>query len=71
MELFFLDEGFGMLDDELLDVVMSLLEKIYNDKLKVGIISYVESIKNRILVKFLIMLVECGIGGSRVKIERS
>lgn len=71
LELFFLDEGFGTLDDELLDVVMSSLEKIHNDKLKVGIISHVESIKNRIPVKLLITPAECGIGGSRVKIERS
>ena len=34
LELFFLDEGFGTLDDELLEVVMSSLERIHNEKLE-------------------------------------
>ncbi|WP_370778088.1 AAA family ATPase [Clostridium sp.] len=71
LELFFLDEGFGTLDDNLLEVVMSSLERIHNDKLKVGIISHVESIKNRVPVKLLITPAEAGLGGSKVKIERS
>lgn len=71
LELFFLDEGFGTLDDELLEVVMNSLEQIHNDKLKVGIISHVESIKNRVPVKLIISPAESGIGGSKVKIERS
>lgn len=71
LELFFLDEGFGTLDDNLLEVVMSSLERIHNDKLRVGIISHVESIKNRVPVKLLITPAEAGMGGSKVKIERS
>lgn len=71
LELFFLDEGFGTLDDNLLEVVMNSLERIHNDKLKVGIISHVESIKNRVPVKLLISPAEAGMGGSKVKIERS
>jgi len=71
LELFFLDEGFGTLDDELLEVVLSSLERIHNDKLKVGIISHVEAIKNRVPVKLMITPAECGMGGSKVKIERS
>lgn len=71
LELFFLDEGFGTLDDNLLDIVMSSLERIHNDKLKVGIISHVESIKNRVPVKLIITPAESGVCGSKVKIERS
>ena len=71
LELFFLDEGFGTLDDELLEVVMSSLERIHNDKLKVGIISHVEALKNRVPVKLMITPAECGMGGSKVKIERN
>lgn len=71
LELFFLDEGFGTLDDNLLEVVMSSLERIHNDKLKVGIISHVESIKNRVPVKLLVTPAQAGMGGSKVKIERS
>jgi exonuclease SbcC len=71
LELFFLDEGFGTLDDELLEVVMSSLERIHNEKLKVGIISHVETIKNRVPVKLMITPAESGMGGSKVKIERN
>lgn len=71
LELFFLDEGFGTLDEDLLEVVMSSLERIHNEKLKVGIISHVESIKNRVPVKLMITPAECGMGGSKVRIERN
>lgn len=71
LELFFLDEGFGTLDDELLEVVISSLERIHNEKLKVGIISHVEALKNRVPVKLMITPAECGMGGSKVKIERN
>lgn len=68
LELFFLDEGFGTLDDNLLDVVMSSLERIHNDKLKIGIISHVESIKNRVPMQLVITPAEAGRGGSKVEI---
>lgn len=71
LELFFLDEGFGTLDDNLLDVVMGAIEKIHNDKLKVGLISHVDSIKNRVPVKLVLTPAEAGKGGSKVKIERN
>ncbi|WP_313343916.1 AAA family ATPase [Sedimentibacter sp.] len=69
LELFFLDEGFGTLDDNLLEVVMDSLEKIHNDKLSVGIISHVESIKDRVPLKLIVTPAEAGMGGSKVKIE--
>ena len=69
LELFFLDEGFGTLDDNLLEIVMNSLERIHNNKLSVGIISHVESIKNRVPVKLLITPAKAGMGGSKVKIE--
>lgn len=71
LELFFLDEGFGTLDDNLLEVVMDSLERIHNDKLSIGIISHVESIKNRVPVKLIVTAAESGMGGSKVRIERS
>ncbi|EJT5917124.1 AAA family ATPase [Clostridium perfringens] len=71
LELFFLDEGFGTLDDNLLDVVMNSLERLHHERLYVGIISHVESIKNRVPVKLILTPAEAGIGGSKVKIERS
>jgi exonuclease SbcC len=71
LELFFLDEGFGTLDDNLLEIVMSSLERVHNERLKVGIISHVESIKNRVPVKLLVTPAEAGMGGSKVRIEKS
>lgn len=69
LELFFLDEGFGTLDDNLLDVVMTSLERIHHEKLKVGIISHVESVKNRVPVKLIVTSAVTGESGSKVRIE--
>lgn len=71
LELFFLDEGFGTLDDEVLEVVMDCLERIHHEKLSIGIISHVESIKNRVPVKLMIEPAKSGLGGSKVRIEYS
>ncbi|MBQ1793718.1 MAG: nuclease SbcCD subunit C, partial [Peptostreptococcaceae bacterium] len=70
LEFFFLDEGFGSLDTELLDTVMGSLERLHNDKLSVGIITHVEELKNRVPVKLIVKPSEAGIG-SKVKIEYS
>ncbi len=48
IEFFFLDEGFGTLDDELVDTVMDSLEKLKNDNFSIGIISHVGELKNRL-----------------------
>lgn len=69
LELFFLDEGFGTLDDHLLEVVMDSLEKLHHSRLSVGIISHVESIKTRVPVKLLVSPSQKGLGGSTVKLE--
>ncbi|GAA0725502.1 AAA family ATPase [Clostridium malenominatum] len=69
LEFFFLDEGFGTLDSELLDIVMSSLERLHNDKLSVGIISHVEELKQRIPVKLIVTPSKPGEGGTKVKID--
>ncbi|WP_426711058.1 AAA family ATPase [Cetobacterium sp. SF1] len=52
LEFFFLDEGFGTLDEGLLDKVIEALENIQkNEKLKVGIITHVNELKNKIIRK--------------------
>ncbi|MDT8718583.1 AAA family ATPase [Clostridium sp. 19966] len=71
LEFFFLDEGFGTLDTDALDTVMSSLERLHSDRLCVGIISHVEEIRNRVPVKLLVEAAQYGISGSRVKIELS
>lgn len=71
LEFFFLDEGFGTLDTDLLDVVMTSLEKLHSDRLSVGIISHVEELKNRVPVKLLLSPAKQGKGGSKIKLEYS
>ncbi|KMJ93217.1 hypothetical protein CBCST_19035 [Clostridium botulinum C str. Stockholm] len=71
LEFFFLDEGFGTLDTDLLDVVMSSLERLHSDRLSVGIISHVEELKNRVPVKLIVDAASPGEGGSKVKLEYS
>ncbi len=62
LEFFFLDEGFGSLDVELLDTVMESLEKLHSSNLSIGIISHVEELKNRVPVKLVVTAGEIGIG---------
>lgn len=71
LEFFFLDEGFGTLDEETLDVVMTALERLHHEKLSIGLISHVDSIKNRVPVQLNVSPARAGISGSRVKVELS
>lgn len=54
MDFFFLDEGFGTLDGELCDAVVSALYKLESQNLKIGLITHVkeleEAIKNKVYV---------------------
>jgi exonuclease SbcC len=45
---FFLDEGFGSLDEEKLDKVMSALEKLHDKNRMVGVISHVRELRERL-----------------------
>lgn len=62
IEFFFLDEGFGTLDDELVDVVMNSLEKLKSDHFSIGVISHVGELKNRLENKIIVKKAneECG-----------
>ena len=44
----FLDEGFGTLDDEVLDIALSVLSSLKDTGKMIGIISHVQSLKERI-----------------------
>lgn len=70
MELFFLDEGFGTLDENYLEIVMEALEKIRDRKRSVGVISHVEEIKARIPVRLIVEPSKAGEGGSKIHIEK-
>ena len=54
IEFFFLDEGFGTLDGDLIDTVLSALEKLKNENFSIGLISHVEELKHRISSKILV-----------------
>ena len=68
LEFFFLDEGFGTLDSSLLDRVITSLETLKNqEKLKVGIITHVEDIKERVPRKLEVYAAVPGESGTVVK----
>ncbi len=69
LEFFFLDEGFGTLDKEMLDRVVSSLETLQSDeKLKVGIITHVEELKERVPRKLEVLEPISGVRGSLVRL---
>ncbi|MDO5146521.1 MAG: SMC family ATPase [Eubacteriales bacterium] len=69
LELFFLDEGFGSLDEELLDVVMNCLEHLQNGSRSIGIISHVEAIQSRVPVKLMVTPSDIEQNGSSIRME--
>ncbi|SDC71997.1 exonuclease SbcC [Paenibacillus sp. UNCCL117] len=69
LEFFFLDEGFGTLDPELLDAVVTALEKLHMDKLSVGVISHVPELRARLPRRLVVLPAEPGGRGSRVVLE--
>ncbi len=69
INMLFIDEGFGTLDNESLDMVMNTLENLHSLGRKVGIISHVDTLKERIPAK--IQLVREGKSASRVDLIRS
>ncbi len=54
IEFFFLDEGFGTLDEHLVDTVMDSLERLKSENFSIGIISHVEELKHRIDKKLIV-----------------
>jgi exonuclease SbcC len=62
----FIDEGFGTLDNRSLDIVIQTLENLKQDDKLIGIISHVESLKDRIATQ--ISIKKMGNGVSLVKI---
>ncbi|MBQ8659067.1 MAG: SMC family ATPase [Clostridia bacterium] len=67
IEFFFLDEGFGTLDDKLVDTVMDVLSKL-SQNFAVGLISHVEELKRRIDNKILVTAAN-ETHGSQISIE--
>ena len=60
IDSFFLDEGFGTLDEEALDVALSVLSMLKDDGKLIGIISHVASLKERIPSQIKVITVTNG-----------
>ncbi len=69
LEFFFLDEGFGTLDQDLLETVIHALEKLHMDRLTVGVISHVPELRARLPRRLIVQPAEPLGRGSRVFIE--
>jgi DNA repair protein SbcC/Rad50 len=68
IECLFIDEGFGSLDADTLDIAISALETLRQDNKLVGVISHVELLKERIATQ---VIVEKQSGGtSRIRVSQ-
>ncbi len=66
IEFFFLDEGFGSLDNEALDNVTDSLMRLKSDNINIGIITHVDKLKERVPK---ILYVENTANGTSVRID--
>lgn len=69
LEFFFLDEGFGTLDPELLEVVMDALERLRMNNFAIGVISHVPELRQRMPRRLIVTPAEPLGRGSRVTLE--
>ncbi|GAA0350320.1 SbcC/MukB-like Walker B domain-containing protein [Bacillus horti] len=69
LQFFFLDEGFGTLDPELLDGVVGALESLHLQQLAVGVISHVPELKERLPRKLVVTPAEFSGKGSSIHLE--
>ncbi|MCL2148020.1 MAG: SMC family ATPase [Methanomassiliicoccaceae archaeon] len=60
IDTLFIDEGFGSLDSESLDQAIGVLEQLSDDDTLVGIVSHVESLKERLNKKIIVTYDEKG-----------
>jgi exonuclease SbcC len=54
IEFFFIDEGFGSLDEESVRMVLELLYRLVDEGLRVGIITHVEALRRGVPYKLLV-----------------
>lgn len=62
----FIDEGFGTLDSDTLDVALSALENLQSSGKMIGIISHVELLKERIATQIVVEKKAGGISNLKV-----
>jgi exonuclease SbcC len=68
LEFFFLDEGFGTLDREALDRVMTAIESIRTDTRVIGVISHVPGVRERVPCYLEVLPPGRDGAGSRVRV---
>ncbi|HHW31664.1 MAG TPA: AAA family ATPase [Clostridiaceae bacterium] len=71
LEFFFLDEGFGTLDGNLLDTVIDSLERISSSDRVIGLISHIPEVKNRVARRLIVEPPTSEGVGTRVYIEKA
>ena len=70
LEFFFLDEGFGSLDNELLDLVIDALERISKKERVIGVISHIPELRQRIAQRVMVKAPSDSGQGSLITIEK-
>jgi len=66
IETLFIDEGFGSLDSDALDIAIGTLEGLQQDSKSVGVISHVDLLKQRITTQIVVEKKTAGISTLRV-----
>ena len=69
LEFFFLDEGFGSLDEEALDMALGALERLQAAHLHIGLISHLAAVRARVTRRVIVEPAEPGGRGSRLRVE--
>ena len=70
LEFFFLDEGFGSLDNDLLDLVIDALERISKRERVIGVISHIPELRQRIAQRVMVKAPKDSGQGSIITIEK-
>lgn len=68
IESLFLDEGFGTLDQETLDIALDALDNLNATGKTIGVISHIEAMKERIAVQISVRKMN-GLGISKLSPE--
>lgn len=71
LEFFFLDEGFGTLDQNLLDAVIDSLERLSSKERVIGLISHVPELKSRIARRLIVEPPSVKCDGSSLLVEKA
>ena len=66
IETLFIDEGFGSLDSDALDIAIGTLEGLQQDSKSVGVISHVDLLKQRITTQIIVEKKTAGVSTLRI-----